>query len=68
MERMYEYLSLTMIIFGFISLLAGVFITYTIQELKNIFFYEDLFIGIIMFFLFIIGSMIVWIFGTKSRK
>ncbi|MGC8630689.1 MAG: hypothetical protein ACP5T1_06890 [Thermoplasmata archaeon] len=65
---MYEYLSLTMIIFGFVSLLAGLFITYTIQALTNMFFFEDLFIGIIMFFLFIIGSMIVWIFGTKSRK
>ncbi len=68
MEKMYEYLSLTMIIFGFISLLTGVFITYTIQALKNMFFFEELFIGLILFFLFIIGSMIVWIFGTKSRK
>ncbi|MEM0160786.1 MAG: hypothetical protein QW258_03645 [Thermoplasmata archaeon] len=68
MEKMYEYLSLTMIIFGFISLLTGVFITYTIKALTNMFFFEDLFIGIIMFFLFIIGSMIVWIFGIKSRK
>lgn len=64
MEKLYEHLTLTMIIFGFISLLTGIFLSFAITALTNEIFYT----GLILFLLFIIGSMIVWMSWKRALK
>jgi NADH:ubiquinone oxidoreductase subunit 6 (subunit J) len=64
MEKLYEYLTLIMIIFGFITIITSIFLSFAISAKANEIFYS----GLILFFLFFIGSMIIWTTGKRIIK